>query len=253
MTIFKNIYHFVVDKKIPTLSGSLAFFVILNGGAFLFLYVALAGALPGSYEQFLLQQVEEGPFKDFLTYLLDYQLNLSYSIFLIGTSLYSASSLYYHLMHIAEIVSGNALKLNISKRIIALFFTILFLVCIHAITFCAAYLMLRFQSLYLPVLLLSILVILILVIYAVNMSALKTFKAKKLYKGVLFTFIYGVLFTLGFALYLKLFSNFKVIYGIFSFFIILMFYLYVLCIGFVLGIYINCKNLDVFKLLKSKQ
>lgn len=242
-----------MDKKIPTLAGSLAFFLILNGGSFFFLYIILSGFLPISYNELFLQQIEEGPFKDFLSYFLSYQNNLSYSLFLILSSIYSASSLYYHLMHIAELVGGQVYSFTLSKRFLAITLTLIFLFVLHVLTFVSALLVLNFPGAYLQIILITLLLIFLLMIYAVNATALKTIKFKRIYKGVIFSNIYFLIFTVGFILYLRLFSNFKIVYGVLSFFIIVMFYLYISCIGLILGIYINCKNLDVLSFLKSTQ
>ena len=41
--MLSKIYHFVMDKKIPTLASAIAFSLIMNGGAFLFLFIIISG------------------------------------------------------------------------------------------------------------------------------------------------------------------------------------------------------------------
>lgn len=83
------------------------------------------------------------------------------------------------------------------------------------------------------------------------MISLHTYKIKDVYLGILFTTGYFILFSIGFGIYLKLFSNFKIVYGILSFFIILFFYIYMVCIGVLLGINLNHLNIKKKKLSKN--
>ncbi|HRF70038.1 MAG TPA: hypothetical protein PKV66_01265, partial [Candidatus Pelethenecus sp.] len=98
--MFSRVYHFIMDKKIPTLASAIAFNLIMNGGSFLFLFIILSGLFSNSFQELILNTVEEGKLKDLISYFFDYQTNISYSILLVITSLYSASSLYYHLIGI---------------------------------------------------------------------------------------------------------------------------------------------------------
>lgn len=242
-----------MDKKIPTLAGSLTFFLVLNGGSFLFLYITISNLLPHSFLDLFLNELEEGTLKDFIKYFFSYQDNLSYSIFLIISSIFSSSSLYYHLMHVSELIGSKPLKLSISRRLLAIVLTLLFLILLHIITFCSTYLMVRFRSESFNILLVTLLVVFILLIFIINLTALRTINIKRIIKGCIFSVIYFIIFSFGFVLYLKIFSNFKIVYGVLSFLVILMFYMYILCIGLVIGIYINCKNLDVFKFFNAKE
>ncbi len=253
MHIIKNIYRFVTERKIPTLAGSLSFFLILNGGSFLFLYIIISSVLPYSFNEFFLDQIEEGKFKEFVTYFFNYQNSLPYSIFLIATSIYSASSLYYHWLHITEMVRQEKSSFSLSKRISAVILTVLFLLLVHLITFISTLLMLRFSSMYLVILAFTFLFLFLFIIYTANVVAFQDFHLKRIYKGVLFSFFYYLFFSIGFFIYLRLFSNFKIVYGVLSFFIIIFFYIYISCIGMILGIYLNCKNLDVWKLFQKTE
>ncbi len=253
MWIFKNIYHFLMDKKIPTVSGSLAFFFLFNGGSFLFLYIILANFSPYSFLNLLLNRIEEGPLKEFIAYLFQYQNALPYSVFLIISSIYSASGLYYHWLHVAELVGDVRLNLSLSKRWIAVILTLIFLLVLYLITFISAFLMIHFYEISFWILVMTMLLIFLLLLYASHILIVRTFHIQKIVKGMLFTLVYFVVFSAGFLVYLSIFSNFKVIYGILSFIVILMFYIYVLCIGMVLGLYINCKNLEVWKTIFQKQ
>ena len=82
-----NIYHLIVDKKIPTLAGTLAFNIIINGGALSFLYILLSNLFSNNFYNEIINNIENQDLKDFLEYFFNYQNNLSYSLFLIISSL----------------------------------------------------------------------------------------------------------------------------------------------------------------------
>ena len=67
-------------------------------------------------------------------------------------------------------------------------------------------------------------------------------KIKDTLKGYLFTIVFWQITTIIFRLYLKLFNNFKAIYGFLTFIIIGMIYIYLLVTGLVIGLVINSMN-----------
>ncbi|HRF70037.1 MAG TPA: hypothetical protein PKV66_01260, partial [Candidatus Pelethenecus sp.] len=140
-------------------------------------------------------------------------------------------------------ITETTIPVPVSKRILAIGITIAYLFGLNLITLLATELILLFHYIYILLSLLLLLIIFIITIYVIQVVSLHTFQIKKLYRGILFTTAYFILFTTGFILYLKLFSNFKIVYGILSFFIILFFYLYILCIGVLLGINLNHLNI----------
>ena len=248
MRLVSKIYHFVVDPKIPTLSGALCFFLLLNGGSYLFLFVSISSFFFIDYTQYI-NSLSDGIVKDIILYLLQYNSNLSISIFLLISSIYSSSSLYYHFMHICEVITKQAIDYKISKRVQALIFVpialligVFFILVISFLQYFYRIISTIFFMLYL-----------FIVIYLLNKIALRNYNFYNLYKGILFSFLYIVVFSILFGVYLKLFSNFKLVYGVLSTIIISLFYLYVCIIGFFLGLYINCKNLDVSNFLLSKE
>lgn len=251
--MFSRIYHFVMDKKIPTLASAIAFNLIMNGGSFLFLFIILSGLFSNSFHELILNTLENGQVKNLISYFFDYQNNISYSILLVITSIYSASSLYYHLMGIVEFITETKYSISVSKRVVAIGITIVYLIVLNIITLLASEIIILLNYFYMILSLVLILFVFTLTIYVVHVVTLRTFNIKKLYKGVLFTLLYFILFTIGFGLYLKLFSNFKIVYGILSFFIILFFYVYSLCVGLLLGINFNHLNINLKFLSKNKE
>lgn len=251
--MIRFIYHFVVDKKIPTLASALAFMVLINGGSFLFLYIILSGFFQNSFNELLIDHITDGKLKDLIIYFFNHQNNLPYSIFLIVTSLYSSSSLYYHFMNIVELITHTHINISYSKRIFSILLTIAYLIIFNLITLFLTELIFFFNFFYQMLSVLLIFFTLFLTFYFIHSVALKDYHFKRVYKGILFSMLYSILFTMGFILYLKFFSNFKIVYGILSFFIVLFFYIYVLCIGLLLGVYINFKNINLKKMLKNKE
>ncbi|MBD5390698.1 YihY/virulence factor BrkB family protein [bacterium] len=252
MIMFSRIYHFVMDKKIPTLASAIAFNLIMNGGSFLFLFIILSGLFSNSFHEVFLNSFEDGKVKDLISYFFDYQNNISYSVILVITSIYSASSLYYHLIGIVEFITEQTYSITISKRILAIGITIVYLIGLNIFTLIASELILFFNIFYHVLSWGLLLLVFILTVYVIQVISLRTYRIQRLYKGIIFTTIYFILFTAGFVLYLKLFSDFKIVYGILSFFIILYFYIYVLCIGLLLGINFNHLNINLKFLSKNK-
>ena len=117
--MIKYFYKLIVGNKIPTLASSIAFNIILNGGSFLFLYLIFSRYFNNSFINQIINNLGDGDFKDLIVYFIDYQNNINYSFFLIITSIYSASSLYYHFINVIELLTKRVFKLNISRRIIS--------------------------------------------------------------------------------------------------------------------------------------
>lgn len=248
-----GIYHFIVDKKIPTLGACLAFTLILNGGSFLFLYILISGLFSNGFNELLLESITDGKLKDLISYFFNYQNNLSYSIFLVGTSLYSASSLYYQFISVVELITQIHYKVAFSKRILSLLATLIYLILLNVVALLSTQLILLFHNAMEILFLFILFIILSLTLYLIQCLAIRDFHFKRVYKGFLFSLIYFLFFTIGFILYLRLFSDFKIVYGILSFFIILFFYIYIVSIGVLLGVYLNYKNINLLDFVKNKK
>ena len=200
--MIQRIYHFIMDKKIPTLASAIAFNLIMNGGAFLFLFIIISGLFSNSFQELILNTIENGKLKDLISYFFNYQNNISYSILLVVTSIYSASSLYYHLIGIVEFITDTEYHLSISKRLLAIGVTILYLLGLNIITLIASEIILYLNYFYMMLSVLLLMLIFILTVYVVQVISLRTYSIKRLYKGILFTTLYFIVFTFGFVLYL---------------------------------------------------
>lgn len=249
----KRIYHFISSSKILIYSASLSFFIILNGGSFIFLLVNLFSFIKGYLIDIINTYLITNKAKELLIYLINHNSNIGYSIFLVLTSIYSSSSLYYNFINIINLLTNNISHNNINKRIKAILITPLTMLII--IIFVLILVFVNMLNIKYISFISNILIIIytLTIIYFFNYIALGTYNLKSIYKGVIFTFLYFIIFTYLFIVYLKLFSNFKIVYGILSFLVILMFYVYNISISLLFGIYINCKKLEVFKIMLSKK
>jgi uncharacterized BrkB/YihY/UPF0761 family membrane protein len=248
MYLIKRIYHLLVESKIITLSGSFAFFLFLNGGSYLFLFIALSNYLPFDYRSLIIMNIENNLTKDVLLYFINHNASITYSIFLIITSIYSSSSLYYHFIHISEVLTD---KDRNNKRLKSITVMVIFLTLVSFILSLNSIFLTYNYDIYKTVISLSLVLIIFILIYTLNVVGINTLNIKKLYKGMIFSYIYFVLLTIVFLIYLNLFSNMKIVYGIFSFIIVFMLYVYLISIGLLIGIYINGKNIEVYKLFKK--
>ena len=84
-----DIFHFVVESKITTLAGSLCFFLLLNGGSYIFLIVSITSFII-DYETIINSLLNDGLIKDLLVYLFKHSSSIQFNIILILTSIYSS-------------------------------------------------------------------------------------------------------------------------------------------------------------------
>lgn len=243
--MIRKIYHLIVDKKIPTLSGALCFFLLINGGSFLFLIISISKYFFIDIIPYIDSVLNENTFKQIIMYLLKHNANIPISIFLFITSIYSSSSLYYHFLNIIELITSIPISYTVPKRLVSLIILPISIIFVIISIVLLVILSIRSSLFYI---LLSIFILIMILL--LNKIALK-FSVKKLIKGVLFTFLYFLLFTIVFILFVRLNTDFKEIYGILSIIIILFIYLYFLIIGLFLGIYINWKNIEVLSFFKK--
>ena len=244
MKIIKNFYHLVVDNKLPTLAGALCFFILINGGAFFFLFVNLFSYYLNDIKSVIITNTSNDMIRDLLIYLIEHNANLPYSLFLIITSIYSSSTLYYHILNVSELITKKPISVRLSKRIISLILVPIILIILYIILLVLSVL----YTLFKVVTIVLIFILLLLLIIFFNIMVLRDYRVKIMIKGIIFSLLYIIVFTLLFIAYLSIFSNFKIVYGILSFFIIFLFYIYNVVIGLLIGAFINWKNIEVFNI-----
>jgi len=225
-----------------TLSGALCFFLIMNGGAYIFLFVSLTGYFI-NYGDIINSLAINIDVKNMLIYLIHNASNMPNNIFLVLFSIYSSSSLYYHFLSSCIILTENKIDYKYNRRIGAVILSLMFIFFIFVVIIILSIFLIFFKNIWGYSLLISI-AILLLILYSANSIAFSTFSIKLLKKGIIFSFLYIIIFSLGFYVFIQIFTNFKAIYGYFSAIIIFLFYLYMIVNGLLIGIRINWKNIE---------
>ena len=244
MRFFYLIYNFykrLMRKSYSTLSGAIAFFLIINGGSLLYLTVLVSKLLDIEIiigENYLYRIINN----------INDNVNTGaflYNIFFIIASVYGASSLFFHLIKIGEnIYCEKNEKISIVKRINAIIFLVAMLIIFELFFIILLFGKNLFDSLYWHMFRYTIFIITPYVV-AVCINFFITphqVRFKDINKGALFTSLFWYISTIFFNLYLKIFTNYKAIYGALSFFIIFMIWIYLLAQGVVIGFIINFYN-----------
>ncbi|MGM9969160.1 MAG: hypothetical protein ACI35S_02055 [Anaeroplasma sp.] len=239
--IINYIFRFIRESRITTIAGALCFFIILNGGSYIFLFVSL-GSLIIDPAILINSLLNEGILKDILLYLFNYNSSIPFNIFLFASSVYSSSSLYYHFIQAGEIITDGKIDYKYNKRITSVLLSLLIIFIFLVLSIVITILPLFKVSEYISYL--FGLIILILFVYILNKIILKGHSMLKLKYGLIFSVLYVILFSLGYFIYLSIFKNFKIVYGYFSIIIVTLFYLYSILIGVLIGIRINWKILE---------
>ena len=108
-----------MKKSYSTLSGSIAFFLIINGGSLAYLILYISNLFDFKFE------VANKTIMTFLSRIennIDYS-NVIFTIFFIATSIYGASSLFFHLLKTGEMIYEEVNdKFTLIKRLTAIIF-----------------------------------------------------------------------------------------------------------------------------------
>ena len=97
-----SMYRMITNKNYSTLAGAISFFIIVNGGSLLYLIIVSL-----NYFNYDLN-IDFG--SDLVSKVLKYVYDTSkafshsYSIFFIITSMWSSSTLFYHLLRSSELI-----------------------------------------------------------------------------------------------------------------------------------------------------
>lgn len=256
-----NLYRKISNKSYSTLAGSIAFFLIINGGSVFFLIINICNNL--GYDIFnyinfdyLPQQVNE------LINIMYYESSKSnYSFFYISTSIISGSTLFYHLIKTTEILyETKATEINLLNRAFSVFLVIIFLVVIvlSFILFLILNLLTKHSFLNNILKFFTMFFIPFLIILFIQKTTTPIFnKIYQIIKGVLFSTFFWFASTIIFSIYLSIFLNYKNSFGAVSFFIVFMIWIYLLSQGLIIGYIINynnsLKNINKHKLMLGTQ
>ena len=243
-------YDLLVAKKYTTIAGTLVFFLIMSIMPFSFWLTLLLGKLPLNGETVLKMDVFDSV-KDVFEFIQSEAKNATAgaSVFLVVTTLYSATNLFYQMRKSGEIVYNYHRKGGIRSRLSALI--LLLIVMIFAIASLAAFAIGSFIFSRILTGTLSVFAdyVLLALISFVFVWLLNAYACP--YKLPFRTFLPGTALTIvlwgtalvGFAMYLKL-GNIDRLYGALSAVIVFLLWLYVLMICFVIGMIFNYERVN---------
>lgn len=247
----KTKYDILSEKKYTTLAGTLVYFLIMSITPLAFWLTLLFGRLDDNARQLLELPVFESV-KDILLFISEEATNATSgaSLFLIATTLYSATNLFYHMRRSGEIIYAyKRRKHGLWVRLGALLsmFAMMFLFAIAAAIFTGgAFLFAKLFPKWLEIcadymLLLAVAfgAALLLNIYICPYRT----KVRALLPGTLVTVGAWAIALVGFAVYLKL-GNMRRLYGALSAIIAFMLWLYVLMICFLAGVIFNSQRVS---------
>ena len=253
---WKRTYGYLTDtlrllgeKKCTTLAGTLVFFLLMSMVPMLFWATLLLGRFSFDVaETFALPGMDE------VSGLLDYvrqeaqNATSGASVFLLITSLYSATNLFYQMRKSGEIIyqtsiRGQGLKTRLGA--VVLLFLVLSLVVLTVLAFSIFSFFLSrlldggWQMIvrYLLLATLAFLLVLFLNLYVCPY----TVSAKRFVLGSLLTVVAWGISIVGFGVYLKI-GNLSRLYGALSAVIVFLLWLYVLTVCFVAGVIFNSRR-----------
>jgi membrane protein len=242
-------YELLTAKKYTTVAGTLVFFLIMSLVPMTFWVMLLFGKLPFDTDKILNLPIFASV-KDVLAYVRDEAINATSgaSVFLLVTSLYSATSLFYQMRRSGEIVYGyrkkrHGLKLRVGA--VALLFSAMALVLASLLlfaigTFFFSWFVGGVWETVADYLLLAGVAYLLVFLLNVYMCPYKT-SVKHFGLGSLCTVLAWAVALVGFTVYLSI-SNMTRLYGALSTLIVFLLWLYVLMICFVAGVIFNSET-----------
>ncbi len=238
-----NLYKKISNKSYSTLAGSIAFFLIINGGSVFFLIINICNNI--GYDIFDYIEFEYLP--EQVTKLIDIMYvestKSNYSFFYIATSVISGSTLFYHLIKTTEILYETKItEINLLNRAFSIFLVIIFLVIIVLAFVVFLILNLFTKGTFLNVILKYFTMFFIpflIVLFIQKVTTPFYNKFNEIILGVSFSTIFWFVSTIVFSFYLSIFLNYKNSFGTVSFFIVFMIWIYLLSQGLIIGYIIN--------------
>ena len=242
-------YELLTTKKYTTVAGTLVFFLIMSLVPMTFWVMLLFGKLPFDTEEILSLPIFASV-KEILSYVRDEAINATSgaSVFLLVTSLYSATSLFYQMRRSGEIIYDYRKKrkgLRLRVGAVGLLFSVMALVLAALLlfavgTFFFSWFVGGVWETVADYVLLAGVAYLLVWLLNVYICPYKT-SLRHFWLGSLLTVLAWAVALVGFTVYLQ-FSNMSRLYGALSTLIVFMLWLYVLMICFVAGVAINSER-----------
>lgn len=257
MEILRSVYQYIKDKyallslrKYTTIAGTLVFFLIMSIVPLSFWLTLLVGRLPIDTDKILSLSVFDSV-KNILLYVQEEAANATTgaSVVLIFTTLYSSTNLFYQMRRSGEIIydyhrekEGLKLRLGaLALLIIIMSLVVAFLLIFAFGSFLFSRLLPRKWELvadYALLVTVAFVLILLLNLYICPYKA----KIRSFLPGTLITVLLWAVAVAGFSLYLRI-GNLGRLYGALSAIIIFLLWLYILMIGFIIGVILNSEKI----------
>ena len=253
-------YNLLTLKKYSTIAGTLVFFLIMSIVPLSFWLTLLVGRLPIQADQVLSLPVFDSV-KDMLFFVQKEAANAttSASVILIFTTLYSATNLFYQMRKSGELIydyhreqEGLRLRLGALALLILVMATVVVFLLVFAL---GGLLFSRILSKvweriadYALLAAVAFLLVLLLNAYVCPFRA----KLRSFLFGTTVTVVAWAAAIVGFSVYLKI-SNVSRLYGALSTLIVFLLWLYVLMIGFIVGVILNSEKFSTQAKTKKRQ
>lgn len=253
-------YNLLTLKKYTTIAGTLVFFLIMSIVPLSFWLTLLVGRLPIQADQVLSLPVFDSV-KDMLFFVQKEAANAttSASVILIFTTLYSATNLFYQMRKSGELIydyhreqEGLRLRLGALALLILVMATVVVFLLVFAL---GGLIFSRILSKvweriadYALLAAVAFLLVLLLNAYVCPFRA----KLRSFLFGTTVTVVAWAAAIVGFSVYLKI-SNVSRLYGALSTLIVFLLWLYVLMIGFIVGVILNSEKFSTQAKTKKRQ
>lgn len=243
-------YNLLSLKKFTTIAGTLVFFLIMSIVPLSFWLTLLIGRLPIQADKVLSLPVFDSV-KDMLLYVQREAQNATTgaSVVLIFTTLYSSTNLFYQMRRSGELIydyhhESQGLKLRLGALVLLII--VMATVIVFLLTFAlGSFLFSRLLSKtweriadYALLTAVAFLLVLLLNMYICPFKA----KMRSFLLGTSVTVVAWAVAILGFSVYLKI-SNVSRLYGALSTLIVFLLWLYILMIGFIVGVILNSEQI----------
>jgi membrane protein len=265
MEKLRSLYRYLKEKyalmslrKYTTLAGTLVFFLIMSIVPLSFWMTILIGKLPIDTERVLSLSVF-GSVKNILLYVQEEAANAttSASVLLVFTTLYSATNLFYQMRKSGEIIydfhhkhQGVRLRIGALLLLVIVMSTVIVFLLVFAFgSFFFSRILSRRWELIADYLLLAIVAFFLDLLLNMYICPHKA-RLKEFLPGTLLTVGLWTVAVVGFSVYLKI-GNLRRLYGALSAVIVFLLWLYVLMLGFIIGVIWNSEG--ILKGIKKKK
>ena len=246
---FKQKYDLLSLKKFTTIAGTLVFFLIMSIVPLSFWLTLILGQLPVDMDRILALPIFESV-QNILLYIRHEASDATAgaSLFLLGTTLYSSTNLFYQMRKSGEIVyefqrKSKGLKLRLGALVllfIVMGTVVVFLLSIALGAFLFSRLLSGVWERIADYLLLTLIAFFLALLLNAYVCPYKM-KLKDFLPGTFVTVGAWIVAIIGFSIYMKI-SRMDKLYGALTALIVFLLWLYMLMVCFIIGVIINSEK-----------